>query len=96
MKFLPENRQPNLNFFRADYEELNRLIDSIDWTKELHQLDVDKATLRFYELIKVLLVNVPKVKVAKSNFPCWYTSDLIKLIRTQTQTMRNSPTCVEK
>lgn len=83
LKFLPENRQPKLNFFRADYEELNRLIDSIDWTKELQHLYVDKATQRFYELIKVLLVNVPKVKFAKANFPCWYTSDLIKLIRTK-------------
>lgn len=80
LKHLNENRQPKFNFFRADYDELNRLINSIDWTSELEHLGVNEATNRFYDLIKSMLTNVPKVKFPKANYPCWYYNALIMLI----------------
>lgn len=80
LKYLNEKRLPKFNFFRANYTELNRLIQCIDWKKELEHLNVDEAVSRFYELIRTLLVNVPKIRRMSNKFPCWYSGELIRLI----------------
>lgn len=64
LKYLNEDRFPKFNFFRANYDELNRLMDSIDWESELNNLNIEDATKRYYDLIKTLTVHVPKVKLA--------------------------------
>lgn len=52
----------------------------IDWKSELEHLNIDEAVSRFYELIRTLLVNVPRVHRITNKFPCWYSNELIKLI----------------
>lgn len=83
LEYLEEDRLPKFNFFRADYEELNKLIESIDWVRELQSLTTDESTERFYELLRTLIVHVPKVRSATSGFPCWYTHKLIKLVKSK-------------
>lgn len=83
LQYLNEKRLPKFNFFRANYEELNRMIESINWVSELQNLDIEEATKRFYELLKILMKNVPKVKSCNKNFPCWYSNELIKLIQSK-------------
>lgn len=80
LKYLNEKRLPKLNFFRANYIELNRLITDIDWVSELQNLSIDEATIRFYEILLKMLVHVPKVKQTNGKFPCWYSGELIRLI----------------
>lgn len=80
LKYLDEKRQPKFNFFRANYIELNNVVQSIDWESELKHLNIDEATNRFYELMQILMVNVPRVKFRTSKFPCWYSNELIKMI----------------
>lgn len=80
LKYMNEKRLPKFNFFRANYVELDRLICCIDWNGELDHLNVEEAVSKFYELIRTLIVNVPKVRRLTNKFPCWYSNELIKLI----------------
>lgn len=80
LKYLNEKRLPKFNFFRANYVELNRLVECIDWKAELDNLNIDEAVYRFCELIRTILVNVPKVRRFTNKFPCWYSGELIRLI----------------
>lgn len=79
-RYLDEQRLPKFNFFRAIYEELAKLVDSVDWENELRNYNVETATKRFYDLLKTLLVHVPKVEASFSHYPCWYSFKLIRLI----------------
>lgn len=83
LKYLDEDRLPKFNFFRADYDELNKLIESIDWVNELQSLNTDESSERFYELLRTLIVHVPKVRSATSGFPCWYSHKLIRLVKSK-------------
>lgn len=80
LKYLDEKREPKFNFFRANYMELNNVIQSIDWVSELKHLNIDEATSRFYEVMQILMVNVPKLKFRTNKFPCWYSNELLKMI----------------
>lgn len=89
LKYMNERPVPKINFFRVNYAELNDLVRGIDWVKELQSLDVDEAVGRFYELINVLLVNAPRVRRLTNKYPCWYTSELIRLINRKTIVKRS-------
>lgn len=80
LKYLHEKRHPKYNFFRADYEELDRQAQSIDWVNELSGYGAEGAANRFYELTRSLLEGIPKVRRFTSKFPCWYSGELIRLI----------------
>lgn len=69
-RYLNEQRLPKFNFFRANYDELNKLVEGIDWVNELQNYNVETATKRFYDLLNTLLVHVPRVKASFSSYPC--------------------------
>lgn len=83
LKYLDENRLPKLNFFRANYDEINKLLQCTDWMSEFEPLNVEGATERFYELMSSMLDHVPKVKLSSSRFPCWYSTELKKAIKSK-------------
>lgn len=50
---------------------------------ELQSLNADEATDRFYELMKILIGYVPKIGAATFGFSCWYSPELIRLIKSK-------------
>lgn len=81
IRFLDENRPPKFNFFRANYDEMNQRVSEIDWASELDGLNVDDSVERFYNLLSSLCDSVPKVRTAVKKYPCWYTRDLVKVLK---------------
>lgn len=81
LRYLEENLPPKMNFFRANYDEINVLISEIDWNSEFNDRNVDDSVQRFYDLLSTLLESVPRVKSAMKNYPCWFTPDLIKVLK---------------
>lgn len=88
LKFIAENRPPKLNFFRADYETINKSIAGIDWVNRLDGLGTNEALSMFYELLTPLIETVPRIRNSVKNFPCWYTSDLIKALKLKVRARR--------
>ncbi len=84
LAFLEENRLPKYNFFRANYEELANLLNAINWVSLFERLSIDEAVREFYCTLSTLLKAVPKTRGFKTSFPCWFTFELIRLIRKKT------------
>lgn len=80
-KFLVERRPPKVNFFKADYDHLNKGLMEVDWRNELLHLDVDDAVDRFYGLLQPFIETVPKTFVHAGDYPVFYSNDLISLIK---------------
>ena len=50
-----------LNYKNANYEELNKIFNEVNWRDVLYSDDLDKSVSKFYEIVKNGVVsNVPK------------------------------------
>lgn len=81
LRYLEENRPPKINFFKANYDVLNERISEVDWDSEFDGRDADDSVQRFYDVLSSLLKSVPTVGNAMKSYPCWYTRDLVKLLK---------------
>lgn len=81
IKYLAERRSPKVNFYKANYPELNEKLRNVEWEIELSGLDVNEAVNRFYEIIDPLIECIPKVHYSKRDYPVYFTPKLIKLIK---------------
>lgn len=81
LKFFDEKTVPKTNFFRANYDELNICLKRVKWHDELSDLSVDEATMKFYEILRPFVNEIPKSKKCIATYPRYYTSDLIQLIK---------------
>lgn len=80
--YSPTNKSNQLNFFRGDYENINRCIQSVDWRYKFHGLDVDTATNMFYSILKSIIdIYIPKKTPSRINFPNWYKQSTVKLYK---------------
>nr|CAI5869951.1 unnamed protein product [Callosobruchus analis] len=70
------------NFRKANFLELYQAIYLTDWSYLSQFSSVDAAVEGFYhKLYEILDLYVPKSRVFKRQFPCWYTADIIKNIK---------------
>lgn len=66
------------NFFKADYFNINCLLNEIDWNLLFgnHQLELN--VLAFYEIVyHVINFFVPKCSYKRSFYPPWFSNELI-------------------
>ncbi|XP_037029355.1 uncharacterized protein LOC119069410 [Bradysia coprophila] len=81
LRFLDEKRPPKLNFFRADYDAMSDRLNQVDWFSEFCDLNVDAAVQKFYNLVSSMFDSVPTVRSAVKTYPCWFTKDLVKMLK---------------
>ncbi|CAK1594634.1 unnamed protein product [Parnassius mnemosyne] len=70
------------NFFRADYEMINRKLVEIDWSQVffgIRKVD-DMVTIFYDKLNKIINEDVPIVKKRNKKIPKWFSSCLIKAL----------------
>lgn len=71
----------NYNFKNANYELISSMLNNLNWSYLYECNDINLAVDRFYELIfEVIDKVVPKVFPRKSNFPHWFSKELISQI----------------
>ncbi|KAF9810643.1 hypothetical protein SFRURICE_021096 [Spodoptera frugiperda] len=80
---LKEMYIPRRNYYKGDYEELNKYFNMIDWDDKLAVESVDTAVNVFYAEVKLGVERfIPLVKKPKNpKYPVWYSRALIKIIR---------------
>lgn len=77
----------NLNFneysfdwFKADYANINCFLNNINWENLFSNCNIDEAANQFYvSLYEAIRLFVPKKQIKTSNFPCWFSNELISL-----------------
>lgn len=81
-KFLKVKRGPKLNFFKADYPNILRGIDNIDWNEKLSFEDVNDQVKAFYDNIDLIVSSfTPMILPNETEFPKWFSNEVIALIR---------------
>lgn len=80
-KHLKENPQPHFNFFKGDYDSINKYFNEIDWTTTLGVGTVDEAVDAFYDKIYACCSLFVPVSTRNTCYPIWYSASLIKIIR---------------
>lgn len=82
IKFLKANKTAKLNFFNANYENINREIQLIDWNIELQADDINDSVDKFYSIINKIITNNTPITIPKPDkFPKWFSFKLIEMIR---------------
>lgn len=81
VKFLAEKRPPKVNFYKANYVQLERDLERVNWTVELDGLDVDEAVSKFYSILERFIETIPKTFDLNRDYPAFFSYDLIALIR---------------
>ena len=70
------------NFYKADYDAINLELLETDWENELICNNVDSMTDKFYCIINKLIEKYVPFSFSRiSNFPSWYSEELIGLIK---------------
>ena len=83
---LPDTIRPaerrKRNFYKADYELINKALRGIDWIAQLNHLDVEASTQTFYNHIyKIIDDNIPVIKRKSPKYPIWFSRGLIRALR---------------
>lgn len=82
IKFLKSKRAPKLNFFKADYININNELRSIDWYDLLNTNDINRAVDIFYvKLFEIIRKYTPITSHKSDEYPKWFSKKLIDLIR---------------
>lgn len=69
------------DFARADYVLINEKLADFDWLTCFENNDILHSVQYFYSFVNNIIENhVPKRKIMSSNYPCWYSNELKKLI----------------
>ncbi|XP_045449086.1 uncharacterized protein LOC123657607 [Melitaea cinxia] len=90
------NREPHMstfndhkikrNFFKADYELINKDLCNINWTSELATLSPELAVDKFYNLLNdIIEKHVPQTKSKPPRYPNWFSKSLISTLRRKTK-----------
>lgn len=84
IKFLNSKKTQKFNFFKANYDNINNDLSSIDWSHELNSPDINQAVDTFYSIIHdIISSHVPLIKPRSDKYPKWFSYSLIKLIETK-------------
>ncbi|KAG4074271.1 hypothetical protein HA402_008680 [Bradysia odoriphaga] len=60
---------------------MNDRLSQVDWLNEFCDIDVNAAVQKFYDLVSSLFDSVPTVRSAVKCYPCWFTKDLMKMLK---------------
>lgn len=81
IKFMKPKEYDKHNFFKADYASINCELESINWHNLFFNKNVDEAVDQFYATIFPIVGRfTPINSVNKSNYPNWYSNELIKIL----------------
>ena len=81
-KQLRPNARSMKLYGKADYETINNDLAATDWSSVLSNCGMELATERFYSILnRVIDAHVPSKKTTVSNYPSWYDTSLIKIIK---------------
>ena len=84
---------PRPNFSKADFEAINRDLDSIAWDQNFKDLNVNQAWTRFREDIDTIVdKHVPMKRPGKTKRKAWMNKELLEKIRLKHSTFRKSKT----
>ncbi|XP_060871373.1 uncharacterized protein LOC132945618 [Metopolophium dirhodum] len=86
--FIPVTNIPQIysshyyfNFRKANYLLINTFLLSFNWLDTFSNLDVTSAAYALFDTLHLsILRHVPSVKLSRSNFPLWFSKDLIDLV----------------
>lgn len=82
IKFLKAIKSPKLNFFRANYDEINTKLSLVNWQNELKKVNIDEDLDIFYNIVnKIIREHTPLIKPKSDDYPKWYSHDLIEMIK---------------
>lgn len=82
IKFLHSIKTEKINFFNANYEQINDEIRQIDWHSALQSHNIDEAVNIFYDKIHTIINRNAHIIRPKSDlYPKWYSTNLIQMIK---------------
>lgn len=82
IKFLHSIKTEKINFFNANYEQINNEIRQIDWHSALQSHNIDDAVNIFYDKIHTIIKKNAQIIRPKSDlYPKWYSENLIQMIK---------------
>ncbi|KAI5727805.1 hypothetical protein M8J77_007187 [Diaphorina citri] len=69
------------DFAKCDISKLKEFFESVDWSFLSSCDDIERATLRFYELLTAgIEISTPLKRVHYSSFPVWFSRELRSLV----------------
>lgn len=81
IKFMKNKRATKFNYFKADYNSMNGILNLKNWINEFNNLHTNEAIAKFYEIIYPIINKyTPKITLKSDNLPKWYSKRLIELI----------------
>lgn len=82
IKFLKSNKTEKLNFYRANYDEINAKLQNTNWGGLLQNKEINEAVDIFYQRIyEIIHEFTPVIKPKPDDFPKWFSSSLISMIK---------------
>lgn len=81
LRYFDEKRPPKTNFFRANFEQIKVVLSDVNWPDQLDSLSLDDAVLKFYDILKPVIDQIPRTRKSEGGYPHWYSRELIDLIK---------------
>ncbi|KAL0859708.1 hypothetical protein ABMA27_010070 [Loxostege sticticalis] len=80
---LSSREEPRYKFYKGDYCKIIEELKVISWHDVFKQCtDVDSMVQLLYDKINnIIIKHIPKSKNSTRKYPCWYSRDLISLLR---------------
>lgn len=85
--YVMEKQIRKYNFRKANYEAINDELEVTDWNV-LNELELNAAVDNFYSKLNPIIDKFTPLAIFKRNFPTWYSTDLIRLIREKDRARR--------
>ena len=78
------------NFKRADWKEINTVLNYVDWSC-LHEFtNINDAVSYFYDIVFAIMKDyVPVQRISHKRFPYWFDPELISLVKSKAKTHRD-------
>ena len=74
------------NFKRADWREINTLLNYVDWSCLHDFTTVDEAVTYFYDIVFATMKDcIPVQRISYKRYPYWFDPQLISLIKSKTK-----------
>ncbi|CAK1604625.1 unnamed protein product [Parnassius mnemosyne] len=79
---LKNKPRSKLNFYRADYDKINKTFSEVNWSTLLIGNSIDVVVQNFYSQLNLIIDKlVPTCLSRSSNYPVWYPKSLRHIIR---------------
>jgi hypothetical protein len=76
------NNVPKYNYKKADFNQINARLQSVEWDTLLATENLEEAVEKFYDaFLSTIDLYTPKIKIRGSKYPIWYTESTIGILR---------------